>query len=367
MLPPEWTLDDTDDFDDGMANLFTGAETGTWTTSGGRHTGQADAGEETAVDIIDLGLDRGLIASGFLELEARFSTTGIGGIAFDTYGGQDTKFVALDVVGDRVLVGYVTPKRGFTVEAAVARDLTAGTDYTVKLLFKGASVSVTVNGLLITSIGFNSALVDGGFGALAAGGTTSFDWFTLRTNDPAFAAPASSLLVSDGGTAAPDLPVGPAPDELDEAQLSSLADAAVEYWIAELGDDVTPDQLQALGSIRFSVADLGSGIVGVTAGDTIYLDRDADGYGYAHDGGEVDALFVMIHELGHVLGYTHDHAEHFSVMAPGALWDHEVPTWSPGDGPDPEPEPEPHPGPEPEPGTEPDPPPEPGNPKGKGK
>ena len=43
-LPPQSTFDNTDDFSDGIADLFTGDQIGTWTVTAGRYTGAAAAG-----------------------------------------------------------------------------------------------------------------------------------------------------------------------------------------------------------------------------------------------------------------------------------------------------------------------------------
>jgi hypothetical protein len=73
--------------------------------------------------------------------------------------------------------------------------LVSGGDHVLGLSLKGASVSVSVDGAFAVSWGFNSALVDGGLGAYVSSGTSSFDWFRIRTNDPAFAAPAGGTPV----------------------------------------------------------------------------------------------------------------------------------------------------------------------------
>jgi hypothetical protein len=109
-------------------------------------------------------------------------------IVFDAYGTNDLKFVALDVVAQKVLVGHITPRNTWVVDATVARTIVAGADHTLKLVMKGTSVSVVVNGSLALSHAFNSPIVDGMVGTLSRGGTTSFDSFRLLTNDTALAA-----------------------------------------------------------------------------------------------------------------------------------------------------------------------------------
>jgi hypothetical protein len=81
-------------------------------------------------------------------------------------------------------------------------------------------------------------------------------------------------------------------------------------------------------------ADLNGTTLGATFGPTVWIDCDAAGYGWntgSHrlgGGASVDLLSAVTHELGHVLGYEHDHPS--SVMAaalePGVR---SVGTWAP--------------------------------------
>ena len=191
VLPPQITLDSTEDFSDGVANHYTGPSAGTWTvTPDGRYSGTPATGVP-AYKIVDLGIGHGLDLSSYLELQGTMSSTGMGGFVFDWYAPNDFKFAALDVPGQRVIVGHNDPRRGWTVDSSTPWALTAGTDYPVVLTLKGASVGVTVGGAYVTSFGFNAAVIDGSFGVLARTGGTqaSFDSTRIRTNDPAFTAP----------------------------------------------------------------------------------------------------------------------------------------------------------------------------------
>ena len=74
VLPPQLTLDHTEDFDDGVANLFTGDQTGTWAVSAGRYDGTRGRRRRTAWSVVDLGLADGLQPNSYLELEATLRT-----------------------------------------------------------------------------------------------------------------------------------------------------------------------------------------------------------------------------------------------------------------------------------------------------
>ena len=73
-----------------------------------------------------------------------------------------------------------------STRGAVARTLTAGTDYALQLVFNGSSVSVTIDGVFVLSFAYNAVAVDGAVGTLSRSGTTSFDSFRIKTDDLAF-------------------------------------------------------------------------------------------------------------------------------------------------------------------------------------
>jgi hypothetical protein len=144
---------------------------------------------------------------------------------------------------------------------------------------------------------------------------------------------AGSPLLAAGGElfAVPEL------EGLTEATLQPVVLSAIAAW-AEAG--LAPETLSALHSVEFLVTDLPGEQLGLATSNTIYLDRDAAGYGWyvAAESGErraksgerraesgepgssgtllrlwtfasglrVDLLTVVAHELGHVLGLGHD-------------------------------------------------------------
>src|SRR5205085_287891 len=69
---------------------------------------------------------------------------------------------------------------------------------------KGLTVSVQIDGVLALSFAFNGDVVDANVGVLSRSGTTSFDSFRIRTNDPAFTTqppPARSVSIAGASVA----------------------------------------------------------------------------------------------------------------------------------------------------------------------
>ncbi|MDH3308210.1 MAG: hypothetical protein OEO77_11915, partial [Acidimicrobiia bacterium] len=182
ILPPELTLDRREDFEDAVYVLDFDTS-GDWDfATAGRYDGAA-VGVDPATARVNLG--KQLSADSYLEFETT-ATSGTDwvGIVFDYYGDNDFKFAIVDIAGDRVVVGHYLGG-SWIEDASAARVLADGVDHVVKVTLKGASVNVIVDGSTIFGYGFNSAVVDGGFGLLT-NGSASFDEVRVRTNDSGF-------------------------------------------------------------------------------------------------------------------------------------------------------------------------------------
>ena len=199
VLPPELTLDRQASFTGGAAP-FGGSTDGVWTASGGRYVSTAPANDITT-STADLGV-KNFHTSAWTEITATFSTTGIGGVRFDVVGTDRFKYAALDVTGQRVLIGHVTGGRWY-VDASIAKSLVAGADSTLTVTIRGTTVSVLVNGTFALSFAFNAPIADGDLGVVSRSGTTSFDSFRVKTDETAFAATpwvsAGDATVTEGG------------------------------------------------------------------------------------------------------------------------------------------------------------------------
>ena len=267
VLPPQITHDATEGFDAG-AGAFAG-QSGTWSAAGGRYGGTAAAGT-TAISTLDLGLGRNLASSSYIGLDVTLSTTAVAGVAFDVYAANDFKFVVLDVPGQRVLVGHVDPRRGWTVDSTITRALTAGANTTLTLDLQGSVVTVSAGGLLVTSFAYNGAVADGAVGTLVRGGSGSFDSFRLRTNDAAFGTappPVRAVSIADASTAEGN--TGSKAVTLTLTLSSAAVGGETVAWATSNGSATAgSDYTAASGTVTFATGATSATISVTVLGDT---------------------------------------------------------------------------------------------------
>ena len=177
ILPPQVTFDDTEDFSDGSADLFTGIREGSWGVYGGRYG--IDPGTELGLSLVDLGPDN-LNFNSYLELSAIVNTQGSRRFHLDRYANESFKYVAIDVDSQQLIIGHYTKKGGWAEDVAVSTTINPNTDYTLGLVLKGSTVSAMLNGggnggyQAIVGHVFNAATVDGNFGLMASVWTGKF-------------------------------------------------------------------------------------------------------------------------------------------------------------------------------------------------
>ena len=270
VLPPTLTLDRTEYFDDGVAQDFTGGQSGAWGISTGRYDGAATVIDAIAVSttVIKAG---GLDPADYVEIETALRTAAIGGLVFDVYSTTDYKFAALDVAGQRIIVGHTDPRRGWVVQAAYAKALTAGAEYVLTVVLKGTVATVSLNGSVLGSFVFNGVVVDGQVGTLASGGTTSFDRFRVRTDDESFpvAVPAAEVRIADAAVAEGNS--GSKSVTLTLSRTGDLTSAASVAWRTVDGTAAAgSDYVGASGTATFAAgASTATLTVGIS-GDTTY-------------------------------------------------------------------------------------------------
>jgi hypothetical protein len=208
VIAPAITIDRTDYFEvpNPTTKIVTDTTvTGTFTrTSTGRFEGIATGGVAAAL----MGVTTGSPAAvptfdelSYVELEANFRAAGTTGFMFDWYSPTDYKFVALDVAGQRVIVGHVIGASR-VVDQAIARTITAGSDYLLNIVLKATVVTVTLSGQVLASVTYNAPLADGrqGVFGLGAGTVVSINDYRLKTDDPVYTAataPQQTVSISD--------------------------------------------------------------------------------------------------------------------------------------------------------------------------
>jgi hypothetical protein len=263
------TLDVTDYFEDGTPDQPSGPAAGTWTESNGRYVGSA-AANGYAVRTSDY--NASIQPNSSVTVEATLSTTGIGGVAFDTYASNDFKFAALDVAGQRVVVGHVDPRRGWVVQTSFATALTAGTDYVLNVVLKDTVATVSLNGNVLGSFMFNAAVADGQVGVVTRGGTTSADRFQFKTDDSAFVGtPPPPAEIRVGNASASEGDAGTTAVTVTLSLTAPVSSATTVSWITVNGTATAgSDFVSASGTATFAAGSSTATLTVLVNGDTTY-------------------------------------------------------------------------------------------------
>jgi subtilisin-like proprotein convertase family protein len=319
VLPPEITLEQTNEFDHDPSALFAEHEpVGAWKVDDG-HYKVSSTSAEAAYSIITLPIN----SNAMLTLSTTLNTTGMSGFIFDQYSADDYKFVALSALSGELVIGHYTAKGGLVIDNSTD-SIMADDDHELKIVLKGSTVSVELDNQVVLGHAFNAVVVDGAYGLYHSGGAANFDTFTMQTNDRAYEGYADLLVTSEPGSVNGNVA------DLTDAEIPALFAEAKNRWIDHLGYD----PLSAL-DITVVIADLGGLALGkadgtITDGFVITVDINAARHGWfvdltpeddlefaivngykmiASEGsdayGKIDLLTVLMHELGHVIDQEH--------------------------------------------------------------
>jgi Ca2+-binding RTX toxin-like protein/subtilisin-like proprotein convertase family protein len=221
ILPPQLTLQETETFNDGVADRFTRFNMGSWQINGGEYHGTPAAGQGVAISTVDLPVG----PSYLLRVGATLNTEHTAGIIFDQYADDDFKFAAVSVVTGQVILGHYTARGGWKIDAAVARPIAAGQSCNIEVTLKGTTVNLSVDGQVVLGFVYNALVVDGGYGVFTRNGQGHFDTVTLMTNDPDY----------EGSVG------GGAPVAMNDAFETTLDTALVISHASVLANDSDPD------------------------------------------------------------------------------------------------------------------------------
>ncbi|MEA2483943.1 MAG: large repetitive protein, partial [Thermoleophilaceae bacterium] len=235
VLPPQSTFSNTEDYQDGVADLFTGDHSGTWTVSAGRLTG----GNPTGIGFDILKPAVTITSDAYIELETVLNaSSGLSGFVFDYYSPKDFKYVLLDPAAGKLTIGHYVRNK-WVVDYTMAATMTAGADQRLMIALKGTGVTVTLNGTQLTTYAFNGLVDDGSMGLMTNGGSSSFDNTrvmvgtdvvnTLDSTPPVLNMPADVVRGTDAGKMTafiPDSTLGTA-SASDNVAIKSLTRSGV--------------------------------------------------------------------------------------------------------------------------------------------
>jgi hypothetical protein len=244
VISPAITIDRTDYFEvpdpSTAPKVVTDtAVSGTFTrTTSGRFEGTATGGVAAALMAVTTGSPASAPTFdelSYVELEATFRAVGTTGFMFDWYSPTDYKFVALDVAGQRIIVGHVIGGSR-VIDQAIARTLTSGSDYLLNIVLKATVVTVTLSGQVLASVIYNAPLADGRQGVFGLGGGTvlSIADYRMRTDDAAYAGASAALqTVSIADVAVTEGAAGTTKTVTMTVTRSSAGAALTMNWVIE--------------------------------------------------------------------------------------------------------------------------------------
>ena len=182
------------------------------------------------------------------------------------------------------------------VQTSYAKALTAGTDYVLNLVLKGTVVTVTLNGSVLGSFTFAGDVVDGQFGTLSNGGTTSFDRFRFRTDDAAFPVTAIAPEVRIGDATVTEGNSGTTTVTVTLMRTGDLTNASSVTWRTyDRTATAASDYTSASGTATFAAGSSTATITVQVSGDVTYEANEtfgiqvlsAPGYNVADGFGQV--------------------------------------------------------------------------------
>jgi len=178
VLPPPITLGIQQNFNSGLG-VQPNSQIGLWQLNGGRYLAAPDSGSDTALTTWSTNLP----STATLQLQVLVNTSSYGGLLFDYSDAINFKFAALLAGTRQVGLGHLDAS-GWHLDSLINYSVTAGTDYTLGVSIRGATVSVSVNGQSLLNSTYSESLLDGNAGLFTLKGTTAFDDLSITAFGP---------------------------------------------------------------------------------------------------------------------------------------------------------------------------------------
>lgn len=226
VLPPEITYHGEADWVADSVYFGVDQTTSGWNDVAAGLTAQVGV-DGPEISLIDLGMTQDMNINSLITLDLELNAQGQAVVVLDYYSPTDYKFVVVDDANDKIVYGHATERKGVVIDAEVDRIIDGSVEHDLSVSIKGLTISVEIDGQIVTGHAYNGVLVDGGFGLYVGQGAATFSTLIVETDDSYFDGSTvptatseasggdsgnSSTDSTDGTTTEPDsTPVDPEP------------------------------------------------------------------------------------------------------------------------------------------------------------
>lgn len=195
--PPATTLPTSENFDDGVADHFL-PQLGAWTVAEGRYR-VVPVLDQDGISTIHLAenLPSNVVVQITINVDdvttGRFSN---GFVIYDYHSPTDFKFAGAYAGDNQWLIGHRNDV-GWVSDAVFSQSIEAETDYDLKVLIEGESVTLSVNGVQKVAYTFADSPTDGAIGIGTRDALSYFDNVMVQEFVPPPPPPATNLPVNE--------------------------------------------------------------------------------------------------------------------------------------------------------------------------
>jgi subtilisin family serine protease len=195
--PPATDLPVQEDFDDGLADFFI-AQSGSWTVDGDRYR-VVPTPDQDGISTIHVAENLPSNVEVHVTINVDDVTTGRysnGFVIYDYHGPTDFKFAGAYAGDDQWLIGHRNDV-GWVSDAVFSQSIEAETDYDLKVLIEGESVTLSVDGVQKAAYTFADSPTDGAIGVGTRDALSYFDNMAVQEFVPPPPPPATDLPVDE--------------------------------------------------------------------------------------------------------------------------------------------------------------------------